>query len=96
MNKVDLKKRLKILAIETTKLCARIPQVIANKIYINQIIRSSSSAASNYRAVCRGKSKADFINKLRTSEEELDETRFFYEMLAAFNPDFKSDLRNLY
>ena len=43
-----------------------------------------------------GKSKADFINKLKTVEEELDETLFFYEMLAEFNEPFKKDLRILY
>ena len=27
-----------------------------------QLIKASSSVAANYRAVCRAKSKADFIN----------------------------------
>ncbi len=39
-----------------------------------QLIRSSSSAAANYRAVCRAKSSADFINKLKIVEEETDES----------------------
>ena len=29
-------------------------------------------------------------------EEELDETMFFYELLAEFNPSFKNNLRELY
>ncbi len=29
-------------------------------------------------------------------EEELDETLFFYELLAAFNETFKKELRELY
>ena len=96
MDKHKLKKSLKQLAIKTGWLCMKLPQFIINKVYIGQIIRCSSSSASNYRAACRGKSKADFINKLRIVEEELDESMFFYEMLAEFNPDYKIELRELY
>jgi len=96
MNKNDLKMRLKNLAIKTGWLCIRLPENFINKIYIGQVARCSSSSASNYRAACRGKSKADFIIKLRIVEEELDETMLFYEMLGEFNPDFKIELRELY
>ena len=95
MDKNELKKRLKLLAINTAKLCMKLSFTQANKIYTGQIIRSSSSAA-NYRAACRGKSKPDFVNKLRIVEEELDETMFFYELLAEFNDPFKKELRELY
>jgi four helix bundle protein len=96
ITKFEIMKRLKALAVNTAKLCLRLPNNIVNKIYIGQIIRCSSSASANYRAACRGKSKADFINKLRIVEEELDETMNFYELLAEFNPDFKTELRVLY
>ncbi len=96
MDKKDLKKRLKQLAKNTAALCLKLPFTIVNKVYIDQVIRSSSSSAANYYSACRGKSKADFINKLKTVEEELDETMFFYEMLAEFNEPFKIELRELY
>jgi four helix bundle protein len=72
------------------------PYSFANKVYSGQIIGSSSSAASNYRAACRGKSKEDFIYKLKIVEEELDETLFFYEMLAEFNSSFRLELREMF
>src|SRR4026208_2233304 len=96
MDEIELKKRLKLLAVNTAKLCMKLPSNAANKVYIGQILRSSSSSAANYYSACRGKSKADFINKLKTVEEELDETMFFYEMLAEFNEPFKIQLRELY
>ncbi len=96
MNKNELKDRLKSLAIKTAWLCIKLPQNTINKVYIGQLIRCSSSSAANYRAACRGKSRADFINKLRIVEEELDESMFFYEMLAEFNPENKNELRELY
>ena len=96
MDKNELKKRLKVLAINTAKLCLKLPINQANKVYTGQVIRSSSSSAANYRAACRGKSKPDFVNKLRIVEEELNESMFFYEMLAEFNEPFKKELRELY
>jgi four helix bundle protein len=94
--KDEIMKRLKTLAVNTAKLCLKFPYNIVNKTYISQIVRCSSSASANYRAACRGKSKADFINKLRIAEEELDETMHFYELLAEFNEEQKQELRDLY
>lgn len=96
MDKNDLKKRLKSLAVNTGKLCLGLPYNPVNKVYIDQVIRSSSSSAANYRAACRAKSKADFVNKLKIVEEELDETMFFYEMLAEFNSNSKKELREYF
>jgi four helix bundle protein len=96
MDKKELQKRLKSLAVKTGKLCIKLPFAPANKVYIDQIIRSSTSSAANYRSACRAKSKADFVNKLKIVEEELDETMFFYEMIAEFNSESKKELRELF
>lgn len=47
----------------------------------DQIIRSSSSAASNYRASQRGRSGRDFINKVGIALEEADETAFWLDYI---------------
>jgi four helix bundle protein len=96
MDKKELQKRFKSLAIKTGKLCIKLPFNPPNKVYIDQVIRSSTSSAANYRSACRAKSKADFINKLKIFEEELDETMFFYEMIAEFNSELKKELRELF
>lgn len=46
------------------------------------LLRSASSVAANHRSACRGKSKADFISKLSTVEEEADESALWLEMIA--------------
>ena len=47
----------------------------------NQIFRSGTSIAANYRAACRARSTADFISKLSIVEEEADETLFWLELI---------------
>lgn len=96
MDKLEFQKRTKALAINTARLCVQLPYNVINKNYVNQIIRCSSSVGANYRAACRAKSKADFINKLRIVEEEMDETMYFLELLAEFNHDYKIEMRSLY
>lgn len=96
MDKKELQRRFKALAIKTARLCFKLPFNSANKVYIDQITRSSASSAANCRSACRAKSKADFVNKLKTVEEELDETMFFYEMIAEFNSEAKKELRELF
>jgi four helix bundle protein len=85
----DLKKRHKQFAIDVATLIQQLPKSVINTAYSNQLIRSSSSPGTNYRAACRGKSMADFINKLKIVEEELDESIYFLELLRHFNPDHR-------
>lgn len=91
----DLKNRFKKFAISVAKLIQSLPSNTINNAYCNQLIRSSSSSAANYRAACRGKSPADFINKLKIVEEELDESVFFLEMLEEFNSGKTTEIQTL-
>ena len=77
----ELKKRTKKFALDVIKLCFQLPDTRETRHAIGQVIRSSSSTAANYRSACRAKSKADFISKLGTVEEEADESGFWLEML---------------
>lgn len=96
MNADEMKTRTKRFAIEVAKLTEKLPQTLINKIYSGQIIRSSSSVGANYRASRRAKSTADFINKLKIVEEELDESLFFLELLVEFNTPFQETVERLY
>jgi len=47
----------------------------------NQLIRCSTSIGANYRSACKGKSTADFINKIVIVEEEADESIYWLDLL---------------
>lgn len=91
----DLKKRHKQFAIDVATLILQLSKSIINTAYSNQLIRSSSSPGTNYRAACRAKSMKDFINKLKIVEEELDESVYFLELLHHFNPDYRDIIDDL-
>ncbi len=81
MNADEFKARTKNLALRIGKLADALPQSRSADIYGKQLIRSSSSVGANYRAVCRAKSQADMINKLKIVEEEADETLYWLEII---------------
>lgn len=73
------------MALEVIKLTKLFPLCQESKIVSNQIIKSSTSTAANYRSAGRGKSLKDFISKLGIAEEECDETLFWLEMISEAN-----------
>lgn len=81
MNKSDLQQRTKKFALEIIKLTEYLPNNRVGWTFTDQIVRSSTSVAANYRAVCRAKSDRDFISKMETVIEEADETLFWLEMI---------------
>jgi len=80
MTNNDLKERTKKFAVRVLKLVDALPKTVSGGTLSKQIARSATSVAANYRAACRAKSKADFISKLGTVEEEADETLFWLEL----------------
>ncbi|HET9178551.1 MAG TPA: four helix bundle protein [Terriglobia bacterium] len=78
----ELKVRSKRFAIAIVRLVRELPRNEEARILGRQLLRSGTSVAANYRAVCRARSKAEFIAKLGVVVEEIDETAFWIELLA--------------
>jgi four helix bundle protein len=77
----DLKKRTKQFALRILKLVAALPNTVQGRAIGNQLVRAGTAVAANYRAACRGRSKAEFIAKLGTVAEEADESTFWMELI---------------
>ena len=93
MNKEELKTRTKTFAIRVYKFLLNLEQNKAIDVISYQLFKSSSSVAANYRAVCRGKSDADFLNKLKMVDEDADESLFWLEFISEM--EFKLDKKEL-
>ncbi len=82
MTEKDLLQRTKNFALRVIKLVNALPNNLAGRKIGDQLIRSGTSVASNYRAACRGRSKAEFIAKLGIVEEEADESALWMELIS--------------
>lgn len=95
MAKAQLRERFKQYAIVVARFVLKLPYNVVNKNYADQLNRSASSSAANYSASLRAKSSADFINKFKIVEEELDESLFFFELVEANNPTLSEEIKIL-
>lgn len=87
--KLEMQRRTKRAALDIILFCDELPRKSKFFHIENQLMRSASSVAANYRAVSRAKSTPDFINKLTIVEEEADESMLWLEMLMELFPSDK-------
>jgi len=77
-----LKARTKKFAVDIIRFARKIPIDHINRQIAAQLTDAATSVAAHYRAVCRAKSRADFINKLSGGIEEVDESALWLEILT--------------
>ena len=97
MKDTDLKKRTKQFALRTIRMVESLPRTVGAEVLGRQVLRSATSVAANYRSACRAKSRADFISKMGTVEEEADESGLWFELLGESEivaPERVADLLN--
>ncbi len=75
-----MKQRTKQFALRILKLADALPRSRSGNAVANQVVRSGTSVAANYRAMCRARSRADFVSKAGVVEEEADESAFWLEL----------------
>ena len=78
----QLKGRTKTFSPRILTLCDALPRAPSGRAIANQLVRSGMSVGANYRAVCRARSRAEFVAKLGIVVEEADETVFWLDLLA--------------
>jgi four helix bundle protein len=81
MDKAELKRRTQRFAINVIKFVEELQNSRSLNVLVNQLLRCSSSVGANYRSACKGKSTADFINKIVIVEEEADESIYWLELM---------------
>jgi four helix bundle protein len=82
MTQDDLKGRTKQFALRIIKLVRALPKSVDGRAIGSQLIRSGTSVAANYRAACRGRSRAEFAAKIGIVVEEADESLLWLELIV--------------
>ena len=80
-NAEELRERTKKFAIRIVRLLKALPKATEAQVIGKQLLRSGTSVGANYRAVCRARSKAEFMARLGVVAEEADESVFWLEIL---------------
>jgi four helix bundle protein len=97
MREVQLAERTKKFALRVIRLFGRLPKSSEAQVIGNQLLRSGTSVAANYRECCRARSDAEMIAKFGVVEQELDESLLWMELLAEaeiIKPELLQDLHD--
>jgi four helix bundle protein len=81
----DLRERLMNFSLAIWKLCSSFPNTPEARLVRGQLFRSGPSGGAQYREACRARSSAEFISKIESSQQELDETSYWLELLERSN-----------
>ncbi len=81
MDADELRDRTKKFALRIIKLVAALPNTVTGRAIGGQLVKAGTSVGANYRAACRGRSKAEFNSKLHIVLEEADESGFWLEII---------------
>ncbi len=79
--KTDLKQRTKSFALRIIRLYGVLPKSTEAQVLGKQVLRSGTSVGAHYREAARARSTAEFISKMETGLQELDETDYWLELL---------------
>ncbi|HKE31113.1 MAG TPA: four helix bundle protein [Candidatus Angelobacter sp.] len=91
----ELRDRTKQFALRILRMSSKLPNTRQANVINNQILRSATGMAANYRAVGRARSKAEFAAKIGVVLEEADESLFWLELLKESGIVKEEKLRDL-
>jgi four helix bundle protein len=78
----DLFRRTKAYALRIIRLYVALPKTTEAQVLGKQVLRSGTSIGAHYRESNRAKSDADFVSKIETALQELDETAYWLELIV--------------
>jgi four helix bundle protein len=77
----DLKTRTKRFALAVMDLCSRLPKTMPAQIIGKQLFRSGTSVGAQYREGVRARSDAEYVSKVQSALQELEESAYWLELL---------------
>jgi len=87
-----MKKKTKNFSVEVISFCNSLKPDRASSVISYQIIKSATSTGANYRAACKARSKKEFFSKLCIVVEEIDETKYWLEVILEANLSNEKEL----
>jgi len=93
---LELRARAEAFAAAVVRLCGTLPTTPEGRNIRGQLGRSAMSVAANYRAVCRARSRAEFVAKLGLVVEEADEAHMWLKMIIDLDLSAAADLHQLH
>ena len=92
----DLGVRTRRFALQSIRLSKSIERSEEGSILRRQFLRSSTSIGAQYREARRARSDAEFISKMESASQEIDESLYWLELLDDANLAPKPNITPVY
>jgi four helix bundle protein len=79
---MDLRERTTDFALRIIRLYSALPKTVAAQVIGKQVLRSGTSIGAQYREARRARSRAEFVSKMDSALQELEETDYWLELLV--------------
>ena len=83
MDADELQRRTFDFALRIVRLVRALPKTVEARAVGSQVVRSGTSVGANYRSTCKARSRAEFVSKIGTVEEEINESVYWLELIIA-------------
>ena len=80
--KSDLIARTKAFALSIIRLYSSVPKTVEAQVLGKQMLRSGTSVGAQYREATRARSRAEFVSKIESALQELEETGYWLELFV--------------
>lgn len=77
----DLRLRTRAFAIRIVRLYTSLPKAAEAQVLGNQLLRSGTSVGAQYHEATRSRSNAEFISKIESGLQELEESIYWLNLL---------------
>ena len=91
----DLRLRTRAFAIRIVRLYTSLPKTAEAQVLGKQLLRSGTSVGAQYHEATRARSKAEFISKIESALQELEETTYWLNLLIDCGITTKNKLASL-
>src|SRR3954466_10466869 len=78
----DLARRTKAFALRIIRLYGALPKATVAQVLGKQLLRSGTSVGAQYREAKRGRSTAEFVSKMNSALQEIEETTYWLELVV--------------
>ena len=78
----DLRTRTKRFALRVVRLYVSLPKSVEAQVLGKQALRAGTSVGAHYAEALRARSTAEFLSKIEGGLQELEETRYWMDLLV--------------
>ncbi|MGA2052089.1 MAG: four helix bundle protein [Opitutales bacterium] len=79
---IDLKSRTKQFVLRVLRVFVSLPKRTDAAVLGKQLLRSETSVGAQYREALRARSSAEFVSKLDSAQQEMEESMYWLELVC--------------